>query len=179
MSVWPAIWPRQGGGNAPLLVWLERLARLSAAMGGAVIFGVALTVTISVMMRNIGIGGIRGDFEMVSMSCVFAAGLFLPLCQVTKNHVMVDLFTTWLPTRATAALDGLWLGLFAVGWALLCYFTVHGMLDMMDYGDRSMLLRLPLWWAYVPSIIGSGISCVIALCQLLILHDVALPGAEV
>ena len=179
MSVRSTVWPRQGGSAAPQFVWLLRLARLSAALGGTVIFGVALTVTLSVVMRNIGMGGIRGDFEMVGMSCVFAAGLFLPLCQLTKNHVMVDLFTTWLPAHVTAVQDALWLGFFAIGWALLCYFTIHGMLDLMEYGDRSMLLRLPLWWAYVPSIIGFGMSCVIALCQLLVLKDATFPGAEV
>lgn len=179
MSIWSTIWPRQGGGNAPLFVWLNRLARLSATIGGVVIFGVALTVSVSVVMRNIGIGGVRGDFEMVELSSVFAAGLFLPLCQLTRNHVMVDLFTAPLPRGIVAALDTLWLGLFAIGWALLCYFTAHGMMDIMAYGDRTMLLRLPVWWAYVPSIIGSGLSCLIALAQLFILKDAAASGAEV
>lgn len=178
MADWSSIWPEQRGGVPPLRVWLDRFARIAAAFGGAVIFGVALVVAVSVVMRNTGLRGVRGDFELVSMSCVFAAGLFLPLCQLTKNHVMVDLFTNWLPRRVTDGLDAFWLLLFAICWALLCYFTVHGMQEIYAYDDRSMLLRLPMWWAYVPAVIGTGVSSLIAFAQIFLLRDIASTPAE-
>lgn len=166
------IWPARRAGQSGLFVWLERLARVSAAIGGAAIFAVALTVTLSVIMRNIGLRGIRGDFELVELSCVFAAGFFLPLCQLSRNHVMVDLFTNWLPDRIRGGLDRLWLVIFALGWGALCWFTWHGLLDIRGYGDRTMLLRLPLWWAYVPSALGTAASALIAVAQILF------PGGE-
>lgn len=146
-------------------VWLERLARVSAAAGGAVIFAVALTVTVSVVMRNAGLRGIGGDFELVEMSCAFAAGLFLPLCQMQKGHVFVDLFTTWLPRRLTAGIDWIWLLVFAFGWAALCRFTLTGLLEIHAYDDRTMLLSIPIWWAYLPAVIGTGAACLIAFAQ--------------
>ncbi len=165
MSNWSDIWPRQGGARSPLAVWLDRISRVLAALGGLVIFGVAITVAISVVMRNLGLGSIRGDFELVEMSCAFAAGLFLPLCQLNRGHVMVDLFTNWLPSRAQRGLDWLWLLFFAAGWACLAVLTFHGMLESREYGDRTMLLSLPLWWTFLPALLGSAISCVIALSQ--------------
>lgn len=93
------IWPAHQAGEPAVLVWTDRLARVLAGIGGVVIFTVALTVTASVIMRNMGLRGIRGDFELVEMSCAFAAGLFLPLCQLNRGHVSVDLFTNWLPRR--------------------------------------------------------------------------------
>ena len=169
MTGWTALWPGQGGGTSPLLVWMDRLARILAALGGAVVFGVALAVTLSVVMRVAGLQGLRGDFEMVEMSCVAAAGLFLPLCQLNRGHVMVDLFTTWAPRRVQAGLDWIWLMGFALGWAAVCYLTFHGLLEIRAYGDRTMLLSIPVWWAYVPSVLGLGAASLIAFAQALVL----------
>ncbi len=165
MSGWSSIWPRQGGGHPPLYVWMDRLARMLAGFGGAVIFAVAVTVAISVVMRNVGLRGVRGDFELVEMSCAFAAGLFLPLCQFNRGHVMVDLFTNWLPLNIRAGIDWIWLFCFAVIWAVLCYFTIHGMMEIRGYGDRTMLLSMPVWWAFVPAVLGTGAASLIAFTQ--------------
>ncbi|WP_164738314.1 TRAP transporter small permease [Frigidibacter oleivorans] len=148
-----------------MLTWMDRLARILAALGGAVVFGVALTVTVSVVMRVLGLQGVRGDFELVEMSCVWAAGLFLPLCQLKRGHVMVDLFTNWLAYRVRAVIDWIWLIGFALAWAALCYFTVHGLAEIRAYGDQTMLLSIPVWWAYVPSVLGTGAASLIAFAQ--------------
>lgn len=168
MSRLDAIWPRQGGDSPPLLTWMDRLARILAALGGAVIFGVALTVTVSVAMRVLGLQGVRGDFELVEMSCVWAAGLFLPLCQLKRGHVMVDLFTNSLAPRIRAAIDWVWLLGFAAAWAAVCFFTIHGLVEIRAYGDRTMLLSFPVWWSFVPAVLGTGAASVIAFAQALL-----------
>lgn len=152
-----------------MYIWMDRLARLLAALGGAVIFGVALTVSLSVAMRNTGLQGVRGDFELVELSCAYAAGLFLPLCQLHRGHVMVDLFTNWLPAPLVAAIDWVWLLFSVLAWAALCYFTMHGLAEIRDYGDRTMLLSAPVWWAYAPAVLGLGASSVIAFAQAFLL----------
>lgn len=160
-----AIWPPQGGGHSPLYVWVDRLSRLLAALGGIVIFGVAVTVSISVVMRNLGLSGVRGDFELVEMSCAVAAGCFLPLAQLNLGHVKVDLFTGFLPLAARMMIDRIWSLCFALGWAALAYATVHGLLEIRDYGDRTMMLSIPVWWAFVPAVFGAAASSLIALAQ--------------
>ncbi|WP_157937622.1 TRAP transporter small permease [Oceaniglobus roseus] len=152
-----------------MLVWMDRLARILAALGGAVVFGVAVAVTLSVVMRIVGLQGLRGDFEMVEMSCVAAAGLFLPLCQLNRGHVMVDLFTEWLPRRVRTGLDWIWLLGFALGWAAVCYLTLQGLAEIRAYGDRTMLLSVPVWWAYIPSALGTGAASLIAFAQVFVL----------
>jgi len=136
-----------------------------------VIFSVGFAVTISVIMRNIGLRGIAGDFEMVQMSCAFAAGLFLPLCQLKRGHVMVDIFTSWLPASVNGALDRIWSLLFALSWGALAVFTLHGMQEIRAYGDKTMLLQIPVWWAFVPAILGSALSCIIGLAQTFFWRD--------
>lgn len=164
MSILSSLWPEQGDAP-PLHTWLLRLSTVSAALGGVVVLSVATIVTASVVMRNIGLRGVSGDFELVQMSCVFAAGLFLPLCQLNKGHVMVDLFTNWLPRPVIALIDRFWTLVFAVAWCLLSFYTVEGMQEIRDYGDRTMLLQLPVWWSFIPAIAGAGLSGFIALVQ--------------
>ncbi|MBZ4021522.1 hypothetical protein CKO11_03500 [Rhodobacter sp. TJ_12] len=146
----------------PLRRSLWQLCTLSAGLGGAAIFAVSLGVSASVVMRNLGFGGLRGDFEMTEIASAACASLFLPLCQLRRGHVMVDLFTGWLPRRARLPLDGVWTLLFAVFWAVVAWRLCLGLEDMRAYGDRTMLLGVPVWWVYCPAIFGTGLSALVA-----------------
>ncbi|AJE46180.1 TRAP transporter small permease [Celeribacter indicus] len=170
--------PEQGE-HTPLFRALRGLSLLCAGAGGAVIFASALLVTLSVAMRNLGLGGIRGDFELVELACAACASLFLPLCQFNKGHVMVDLFTLWLPARAQRRLDGLWTLAFAFAWAFVAWRLTVGLGEMRGYGDRTMLLRAPIWWVYLPAILGTALSALIAALQSLPMLSQGLRALEV
>jgi len=143
--------------------WLARISLASAALGGVTIFAVTLAVTASVVMRNIGLGGIRGDFEMVELAAASCASLFLPLCQLKRGHVVVDLFTDWLPRVVRARLEALWSLLFAGCWAALCWFLMQGLSDSYAYDDKTMLLNFPVWTVYLPAVFATGLAALIAL----------------
>lgn len=151
------------GGMPSLQRILHILATGMAGLGGLVIFGAAVFVTLSVIRANLGLGSFRGEFELVELSCAACASLFLPLCQLTKGHVMVDVFTGRLPQATNRTIDTLWMAVFAAVWALLCWRLFHGMLEIRGYGDRTMLLRAPIWWVYVPAVLGTGLSAFVAL----------------
>ncbi|WP_172329082.1 TRAP transporter small permease [Mangrovicoccus sp. HB161399] len=159
--------PLEQGGHSPLFRGLHALCTFSAGLGGVAIFGAAVFVTLSVVLRSVGIGGIRGDFELVELVCAACASLFLPLCQLTQGHVMVDLFTAWLPARLQRRMDGLWMAVFAVGWGLVCWRLSVGLGEMHDYGDRTMLLKAPVWWVYVPAVFGTALASLVALLMAL------------
>lgn len=167
------------GGNTPLFVGLRSVSYGCAALGGIAIFAASLLVTYSVVARNLGLGGVRGDFELVELVCATCASLFLPLCQYNRGHVMVDLFTLWLPFRTQQRLDGLWMLVFSLGWGLLCWRLSHGLAEIYDYGDRTMLLRAPVWWVYVPAVLGTGLSAIIAFFQALPMLSKSLRWLEV
>lgn len=153
---------RGQGGDTPLVAALRKLAMACAGLGGAAIFTASLLVTGSVLFRTLGLGGMRGDFEMVELVCATCASLFLPLCQLNRGHVMVDLFTSWMGPRAQGKLDGLWMLLFAAAWAFISWRLLHGLLELHDYGDKTMLLRAPIWIVYIPAVFGTGLSALIA-----------------
>lgn len=151
------------GGHSPLAAALRKLAMVCAGLGGLAMFSVSLLVTGSVLFRSLGLGGLRGDFELVELACALCASLFLPLCQLNRGHVMVDLFTSWMGPRAQGKLDGLWMLVFAVAWAFISWRLFHGLLEMHDYGDKTMLLRAPIWIVFIPAVFGTALSALIAL----------------
>jgi TRAP-type C4-dicarboxylate transport system permease small subunit len=153
---------RQGGATL-LHRGLRSLCLFSAGLGGATIFAASLVVTYSVVMRNLGFGGVRGDFELVELVCVTCASLFLPLCQLNKGHVMVDLFTLRLPHRVQTRIDGFWTLCFAGVWGFLCWRLSIGLGHIYEYGDQTMLLKVYVWWAFVPAVFGTGLSSLVAL----------------
>ncbi|SLN17635.1 Tripartite ATP-independent periplasmic transporters, DctQ component [Pacificibacter marinus] len=142
---------------------LRTLCLVSAGIGGATIFVASLVVAYSVVMRNLGFGGVRGDFELVELVCVTCASLFLPLCQLNKGHVMVDLFTLRLSQSTQKRIDGFWTLCFAAVWAVLCWRLIIGLGHIYEYGDRTMLLKASVWWAFVPAVFGTGLSSIVAL----------------
>lgn len=147
--------------------FVDRACIASAGIAGAVIVAVAVTVTLSVTMRYIGIGGIRGDFEIVEMGCGIAAFLFLPLCQRKGNHVMVDIFSMAFPQRTRHVLDQVWEALFCLAWIIISWRVAYGLIDMYDYNDRSMLLRMPTWIVYGVALFGLGLSSLTALSNVI------------
>lgn len=162
MTGFRSMWNAQG--RVPSLqLWLLRLSIVFAALGGVAIFAASLTVSLSVALRSFGFGGIRGDFELVEVVAATCASLFLPLCQLRRGHVLVDLFTDWMPTPSKHRLDGAWTLVFALALGILSWRLGHGLVDVYGYGDRTMLLKLPLWWVYVPAVLSTGLACFIAL----------------
>lgn len=163
--------PGQGprGGLPPLRRTFHIICTALAGLGGLIIFGSAVVVTYSVISGTLGFGTFRGEFELVELACAACASLFLPLCQLTKGHVMVDVFTNWMPISTSRTIDALWTAVFAAVWALICWRLFHGLLEIQSYGDRTMLLRAPLWWVYVPAVLGTGLSALVAL-YLVIAH---------
>lgn len=161
------------GPRVPLFQLLQPICIASAAVGGLVIFGAAFVVTYSIAKSLLGFGAVRGEFELVELACATCASLFLPLCQLTRGHVMVDVFTNALPQGVNRAFDGLWTLLFAAGWAFVSWRILHGLWEVQGYGDRTMLLRAPVWWVYVPAVFGTAVSAFVALMQSL---SVVMPG---
>ncbi|OHV80947.1 TRAP transporter small permease [Ensifer sp. LCM 4579] len=153
------------GGNSLLFQLLYVSCTALAGLGGLVVLGAAVMVTLSVASATLGLGAIRGEFELVELSCAACASLFLPLCQLVKGHVMVDVFTNWLPGATNRAIDAIWTVIFALAWAFLCWRLFLGMMEVRGYGDRTMLLGAPIWWVYCPAVVGTGLSAVVATLQ--------------
>ncbi len=120
--------------------------------GGLVLLAMTLMSVTSVALRSVGLTPIPGDFELVQLGCAVCVSMFLPYCQMRRGHVMVDFFTVAASERTKAVLDAAGALLLAACAALIALRLAAGMLDSRASGEASMILNVPIWWAYAPMI---------------------------
>lgn len=144
---------------------LHALVLAFALAGAAVALGAGVMVVASVAGRATVSAPIPGDVELTQVLIALAISLGLPWCQLHGGNIIVDFFTRALPSRANRTLDGIGALLVAAMCALLAWRTAAGALAVRDAGETSMILSLPMWWAYASLAPGLALAALIALLQ--------------
>lgn len=169
-------------------VFMLRLARWFAYVGGTVLTVLVILTTISVIGRGLntlahanwlavyapgvgkwllglGVSPINGDFELVENSIAFAIFAFLPLCQIYGGHATVDIFTSGLPKPLNRLLKAFWEVVFAAMLLLITWRLYEGFLGKFSNNEITYILQIPVWWGYLASLIASaGASLVGVYC---------------
>jgi TRAP-type C4-dicarboxylate transport system permease small subunit len=131
---------------------LRRAVELWALAGGIVLLGVALMTSWSAASGWVFSRPLPGDVELTEMLVAVAAFAFLPYCQLTRANVSADIFTARAGPR-TVALLALLSALIALGFSLLLTWRMYeGLLDYRKYVETTTILRIPIWYAYLPAL---------------------------
>jgi len=137
-----------------------------ALAGGVILLGIAVMTSWSAASGWLLGNPLPGDFELTEVFVAIAVFAFLPYCQQTDANVTADLFTSGAGPRAIAGFR-LFSALLALGVALLLLWrTWAGLLDYREYVETTAILKIPIWWAYLPAIASLGllvVACVIVL----------------
>ncbi|MFC4166576.1 TRAP transporter small permease [Teichococcus aestuarii] len=133
------------------------LCRALMLAGGAMLLATALLTAASVLRRWLLGQPIPGDFELVQAGSGLAVFGFLAFGTLRRANILVDSFTSWLPTGLCRVIDAFWNLVWAAAAALLGWRMVLGALDAWRSDTRSMVLSMPLWWA-----IGLGALALLA-----------------
>ena len=144
---------------------LRRLAHLFALVGSAVALLTGLMTVVSVAGRALITQPIQGDVELTQFGIALAISLGLPWCQLRSGNIIVDFFTQRLPLRQQGWLDGVGCLLLGTMCALLAWRTGAGALSVHQAHEQSMILELPMWWAYASLAPGLALTALIALWQ--------------
>lgn len=148
----------------------ERIARGLALAGGLVLIALVAVTCVSIVGRSlvpldIGIGPIRGIYDVTEIGMAAAIFAFLPWCHLEKGHATVDLFEPSMPTWLNRTLDlvfnaGMLLVAVVGSWRLYL-----GMLDKMRFGETTLIAQIPVWYGYAAGLIGAaGFVIVAAFC---------------
>jgi len=148
-----------------MLTLLRRVAATFAVAGSAVAFAAALMVVTSITLRALTTRPIQGDVEMTQFAVALAISLALPWCQLRGANIIVDFFTQRLPVGQVRWLDGGGALLMAAMCALLAWRTSVGALSVHQAGETSMILALPMWWAYASLAPGLALAALVAAVQ--------------
>jgi TRAP-type C4-dicarboxylate transport system permease small subunit len=132
-----------------------------ALIGGAVLFALTLLTVISVAGRAVLNAPIPGDFELVEVGMAVAIFSFLPYCQIVRGNVIVDLFTAKAGPQVKALLDGLGNLIYTAIALLLTWRVALGGLEVRSYGETTMVLRVPVWWGYLPVVVCLALLTVV------------------
>lgn len=146
-------------------VWLYGVSLGCAVLGALVALATGAMTTVSVITRNLWQQPIAGDVEMTQMAIALAISLCLPWCQWHRANIFVDFFTQRMGPRQQGRLDALGNLALALVYGLLAWRTAVGALSVREAGETTMIISLPMWWAYASLAPGLALSALIALWQ--------------
>ena len=144
---------------------LRRMARWFALLGAGVGLLVAAMAVWSIAGRALWSKPIMGDVELTQMGIALCISLCLPWCQVQRGNIIVDFFTQRVAERTQWLLDALGCVLMAAMYALLAWRTLVGAWAVHEAFEQTMILGLPMWWAYAGLAPGLALSALVALWQ--------------
>lgn len=148
-----------------MLTWLRRLTWWFAIAGAAVALLVGAMTTVSVIGRAFFRAPIPGDVELTQVGIALSISLCVPWCQVRGANIIVDFFTQKLAARRQRLLDAFGALLLAVMCALLGWRTAVGAISVREAHEATMILDLPMWWAYASLAPGLALAALVALVQ--------------
>ncbi|MBL8351966.1 MAG: TRAP transporter small permease [Burkholderiaceae bacterium] len=143
----------------------KRIALLFAIVGGASASALAILTVVSVAARATVSKPVPGDVELMQMGIALCISLCLPWCQLHNCNIIVDFFTEKLPQRSNRVLDGIGSILLAVMCILLSLRTAAGAFAVHEASETTMIIGLPMWWAYAMLAPGLMLTALIALWQ--------------
>jgi TRAP-type C4-dicarboxylate transport system permease small subunit len=129
--------------------FLVQLSELLALIGGALLLLIMAMTVISIIGRQLFGMPVKGDFEITELACGIAVFLFFPYTQITGQNIVAEFFTAGLSERRRAGLESVHDLVFAAVALFLAWRAFEGFLDMVASTQKTMLLGLPVWWAYV------------------------------
>lgn len=166
-------------------IYVTRLARIFAILGGLVLTTLIVLTCLSIVGRSVnsllhsdviqnllpgianallatGVGPIDGDFELVEAGMAFTIFAFLPLCQLNGAHASVDIFTARLPHRINHTLRLMVDIVFAAVLILIAVKLFAGMESKRGSGQTTLLLQYPVWWGYAISVPGAVAAALVS-----------------
>lgn len=157
----------------------EMIARFLAFAGGAVLLGIILLTCISITGRallplDIGVGPIRGIYDITEIGMAAAVFAFLPWAQYREAHARVDLFQWAIPQKLDQFFDLLFNAAMAFVATIGTYRLYLGMQDKLSYGETTLIAQIPVWYGYAASLVGAtGFVLVSLFCTLRALRRLA------
>ncbi|MEM7718079.1 MAG: TRAP transporter small permease subunit [Pseudomonadota bacterium] len=150
----------------------ETIAGTLALAGGAALLVLTTLTCVSIIGRaavplDIGLGPIRGIYDMTEVGMAAAIFAFLPYAQFTEAHARVDLFRWAIQDVLDQLLDLL----FNIAMAIVAFVGTWrlylGMQDKMSFGETTLIAQIPVWQGYAAGLVGAvGFVVVACFCVL-------------
>lgn len=145
---------------------LAPVCRAFGAVGAFVALATGFLTCASVLMRAVWSAPIPGDVEMTQMGIAFAISMCLPYCQLQKANIIVDFFTQSASDGTRKILDAIGSLMLVLLYGLLAWRSSVGAFSVREAGETTMIIGLPMWWAYACLAPGLALAGWVALVQI-------------
>ncbi len=148
--------------------------RLGAMMRGLALAGgafllIAIVITLVSVAGRYAFGApVPGDYELVELTCAVGVFLFFPYTHSVSGNITAEFFTAGLSARKRRLLD---VGndlVFVLVAAMLTWRLSEGLLEKFTNGETSILIRIPLWWAYGVAVASMALLTVVCLARVVV-----------
>ena len=145
---------------------LAPVCRAFGTVGAFVALATGFLTCASVLMRAVWSAPIPGDVEMTQMGIAFAISMCLPYCQLQKANIIVDFFTQSTSAGTRKFLDAIGSLMLVLLYGLLAWRSSVGAFSVREAGETTMIIGLPMWWAYACLAPGLALAGWVALVQI-------------
>jgi len=142
---------------------MSGLAHAMAVIGGLVLLAIVIMTCLSIAGREVGLGEITGNYEILEAGIAFAIFSFFPICQLYGGHATVDVFTSGLGLRVLRWLRAFWEVILAAAIIFLAWRLEGGLERYLRNGETTLFLQFPVWWAYAASYVAACIAALVAI----------------
>lgn len=154
--------------------WVERAAVGWAIAGGLFTLAIVLVTTTNIVLfafdrvaRYFGgvVSGLPGYEDFVSLTVSCAALMFIPLCQLRRGHIAIDVFTERLSKRSQHTLDRIWSAAMCLMALFLAFWMLQGMTESRADNALSPVIGWPVWPFYIPGVLSLLLWALVAAFQ--------------
>jgi TRAP-type C4-dicarboxylate transport system permease small subunit len=160
------------------------LAQSMALIGGGILLMIVAVTFVSIVGRvfvplDIGLGPIRGIYDITEIGIAAAIFAFLPWCQLQRGHASVDLLKSVYPKVMNRVIDLVMDAVMLAAAVMIAWRLYLGMQDKLRYGETTLIAQLPVWQGYAAALVGAVVfALVAAFCVIRSLRAFTLPDAE-
>ena len=140
---------------------LGALTRGLAFVGGLFLLATIVITLVSVTGRYAFGAPVPGDYELVEITCAIGVFLFFPYTQAIGGNIVAEFFTAGLPALGRRLLDVVNDVVFALVAMTLTWRLYGGLVDKYTTGETSILIGIPLWWAYCVAVASMALLSVV------------------
>ena len=150
---------------------IDTISEVMAFIGGIILFFIVAITTTNIFGRKIG-SPLAGDIETVELLISISIFFFLPYCQTSKSNLNITIFSNFLPKKTKYTLDMIGILFYLLIAVLLCWRMTLGGIDLFNFNDYTMVLKIPKYYVFFPIIFSLIILCIVCLNDFLkILHS--------
>jgi TRAP-type C4-dicarboxylate transport system permease small subunit len=145
---------------------LHVFCRACAWIGVAILIACALLTVADVVLRRVSGEAIPGMVDVTQLMVMTGVFLCIPYVFQQRANVEVELVHERLPMLLQRSLSLLWSVVSAVFLVAIAWYVGIAASQVLEYGDRSPTVAIPMIGYWAPILFGTIVSTVVCLLQL-------------